>query len=117
MLLTGGSNNKALDAALSACSVALAWGAVHTVFLTRYAGLYYPPSASGGGIDFNEDDPPKYTDFAYLAFTLGMTFQVSDTDLKTKPIRATALRHGLLSYLFGAIIVATTINLVAGLAK
>ena len=118
MLLMGGNDNeRALDAALSVCSVALASGAVHTVFLTRYAGLYYPSAGVGGGIDFNQDDPPEYSDFAYLAFTLGMTFQVSDTDLKTKLIRATALRHALLSYLFGAIIVATTINLVAGLAK
>jgi len=70
-----------------------------------------------GGIDFNEPDPPTYLDFAYLAFTIGMTFQVSDTDLTHKVIRATALRHALLSYLFGAIIVATTINLVAGLTK
>ena len=46
-----------------------------------------------------------------------MTFQVSDTDLETKPIRATALRHSLLSYLFGAVVLATTVNLVAGLAK
>ena len=80
-------------------------------------GVDYPSGGQGGGIDFNEDDPPAYADFAYLAFTLGMTFQVSDTDLQTKPIRATALRHGLLSYLFGAIILATTINLVAGLVK
>ena len=117
LLIAGNDRNKALDAALSLCSVALAWAAVHTVFLTRYTGLYYPSEGPDGGIDFNEDDPPRYADFAYLAFTLGMTFQVSDTDLKTKPIRATALRHGLLSYLFGAVVLATTINLVAGLAK
>jgi uncharacterized membrane protein len=44
-----------------------------------------------------------------------MTFQVSDTDLKTSALRATALRQALLSYLLGAVILATTINLVAGL--
>ena len=46
-----------------------------------------------------------------------MTFQVSDTDLETPAIRATALRQALLSYLFGAVIVATTINLIAGLGS
>jgi uncharacterized membrane protein len=46
-----------------------------------------------------------------------MTFQVSDTDLKTSEIRATALRHALLSYLFGSVILAATINLIAGLAN
>ena len=115
LLLSGGSGNKSVQAGLSILAVALAWAAVHTVFTTRYARLYY--DGSDGGIDFNQNDPPQYSDFAYLAFTIGMTFQVSDTDLKTKLIRATALRHMLLSYLFGAVIIATTINLVAGLSK
>ena len=46
-----------------------------------------------------------------------MTYQVSDTDLTTKAMRHNALRHALLSYLFGTVIVATTINLAAGLVK
>ncbi|MBV9595447.1 MAG: DUF1345 domain-containing protein, partial [Chloroflexi bacterium] len=44
-----------------------------------------------------------------------MTFQVSDTDLQTDAIRGTVLRHALLSYLLGAIVLATTINLFSGL--
>jgi uncharacterized membrane protein len=94
-------------------SVALSWFAVHTLFTLRYARLYY--TGIDGGVNFNQKTPPRYLDFAYLAFTLGMTFQVSDTDLERASIRATALRHALLSYLFGAVILATTINLVAGL--
>jgi uncharacterized membrane protein len=88
---------------------------VYTVCTVRYARLYYadPP----GGIDFNQDEPPRYLDFAYLAFTLGMTYQVSDTDLQTHEIRGTALRHALLSYLLGAVILATIINMVAGLGS
>ena len=50
-----------------------------------------------------------------MSFTIGMTFQVSDTDINAKPIRRTALRHGLLSFAFGAGIIATTINLVASI--
>ena len=118
-LLAAGSGSDqtgtAVQAALCLGSVALAWGTVHTIFTTRYARLYY--TGPDGGIDYNEDDAPQYSDFAYLAFTIGMTFQVSDTALTTKQIRATALRHALLSYLFGAVVLATTINLVAGLAK
>ena len=68
-----------------------------------------------GAVDFNEKDPPAYLDFAYLAFTIGMTFQVSDTNLTTKAIRRIALRHALMSYLFGAVIVALMINVVASL--
>jgi uncharacterized membrane protein len=107
--------NPLLAAALGATSVVLSWGLVHIVFAARYARLYY--TGPDGGIDFNEAEPPSYADFAYLAFTIGMTYQVSDTDLQTKPIRRTALRHALLSYLFGAIIIAVTINLLAGLAR
>ena len=116
LLLQAGSAKGAtqdLLAAIGVATVALSWIVVHTIFTVRYALLYH--SGHHGGIDFNQTTPPKYSDFAYLAFTLGMTFQVSDTDLKTPIIRATALRHALLSYLFGAVIVATTINLVAGL--
>ena len=113
----GGSSGavESLQAGLGAlASVVLSWAVVHTTFTLRYASLYY--SGPDGGVDFNQDDPPRYADFAYLAFTIGMTFQVSDTDLKTTEIRATALRHALLSYLFGSVILAATINLIAGLA-
>lgn len=92
---------------------ALSWGLVHTIFTLRYARSYY--SRPVGGIDFNEDDPPTYLDFAYLALTIGMTFQVSDTNLTAKGIRRIALSHTLLSYLFGAVIVALVINVVSSL--
>ena len=104
---------KAYLITLGVVSVALSWGLVHTVFTLRYARSYY--SRPVGGIDFNEDDPPTYLDFAYLAFTIGMTFQVSDTNLTTKGIRRIALSHALLSFLFGAVIVALVINVVSSL--
>lgn len=102
-------------AAVGVATVVLSWALVHTVFTLRYALLYY--SDNTGGIDFNQQAKPSYPDFAYVAFTVGMTFQVSDTSLRIPRVRATALRHALLSYLFGAIILASTINMVAGLAS
>ena len=108
---TGGT--KAYLITLGVLSVALSWGLVHTVFTLRYARTFY--SKPVGGIDFNEDDPPNYLDFAYLALTIGMTFQVSDTNLTTKAMRRIALFHALLSYLFGAVIVALVINVVSSL--
>jgi uncharacterized membrane protein len=111
---TGGSTKAGLIA-LAALSVLLSWNAVHTVFALRYARLFYGASPKGTGIDFNEDDPPDYRDFAYLAMTIGMTFQVSDTDLRTKNIRRTALKHALISWLFGAVLVGLTINILASL--
>jgi uncharacterized membrane protein len=100
-------------ALLGIASVGLSWFTVHTLFMLRYAQLYY--TGPDRSVDFNQENPPRYLDFAYLAFTLGMTFQVSDTDLRTPEIRATALKHALLSYLFGAVILAATINLIGGL--
>ena len=46
-----------------------------------------------------------------------MTYQVSDTSVSNPAIRAVALtlRHCLLAYIFGTIILATAINLVVGL--
>ena len=104
-----------LLAAVGVATVALSWLVVHTVYTLQYARLYY--SGDPGGVDFNQSSPPRYADFAYLSLTLGMTFQVSDTDLQTSTIRATALRQALLSYLFGVVIVATTINLIASLGS
>jgi len=104
-----------IAAAVGVASVVAAWLIVHTVYTLRYARLYYGDTP--GGIDFNQDEPPCYLDFAYLAFTLGMTYQVSDTNLQTREIRGTALRHALLSYLLGAVILATIINMIAGLGS
>ena len=106
-----GTTEGALTA-LAVVSVVLSWAAVHAVFMLRYARLYY---TDGGGIDFNDDHSPDYHDFAYVALTIGMTYQVSDTDVTTKSIRRTATRHPLLSYVFGPFVVAITIKFVAGL--
>jgi uncharacterized membrane protein len=107
---------QGLLAGFGVASIAVSWFAVHTVFTLRYALLYY--TGADGGVDFNQKDlPPRYLDFAYLAFTIGMTFQVSDTNITKSTIRATALRHALLSYLFGAVILASSINLVVSLGS
>ena len=98
---------------LAVGSVLLAWAVVHTVYALRYARLYYTPP--GGGIDFHAGDPPDYRDLAYVAFTIGMTFQVSDTDLTSRRLRRTAIHHALLSYVFGTVILAITVNAVGGL--
>jgi uncharacterized membrane protein len=110
---TASGGAKAYLIALSVVSVALAWLLVQGTFTLRYARTYY--GAPEGGIDFNEDDPPTYLDFAYLALTIGMTFQVSDTNLTTKAMRRVALVHSLLSYVFGAVIVALVIHVVSSL--
>jgi uncharacterized membrane protein len=95
-------------------AVVASWALVHTVFALRYASLYYREMKQGA--DFHDEEAPDYGDFAYLAFTIGMTYQVSDTDLTTRSMRHAALRHALLSYLLGTVVIAATVNLAAGLA-
>lgn len=110
-----GGNARLQDLGVGLAGVLLSWALIHTIFTLRYARLFY--GEEHGGIDFKERSAPAYSDFAYLAFTVGMTFQVSDTDLTTRSMRATVLRHALVSYLFGAVIVAMTINLLSQLAR
>ncbi len=106
---------KGLLILLAVFVVAVSWTAMHLVFTVRYGDLYYGDQA--GGIDFNQKDRPDYRDFTYFAFTVGMTFQVSDTTVTDRSIRRQVTRHALLSYLFGAVIVALAINAVASLLQ
>ena len=116
VLLIGGQSKgvaPVIDALVGVGAVAVGWLCVHTVYVLRYARVYYaspkPP------IDFNQDEDPTFSDFAYFSFNLGMAYQVSDTDLKTSDIRRVVLGHTLLAYLYGTIVIAATINLVAGI--
>ena len=104
---------KVLDIIMGITSIVISWILVHTIYTLKYARLYY--SKPIGGINFNESCPPKYIDFGYLAFTVGMAFQVSDTALSAEKIRLTLLRHALLSFVFNTIIIASTVNIMANL--
>jgi uncharacterized membrane protein len=106
---------RGVQTSLGVVSVVVSWLVVHTIYTLRYARLYH--DGAPGGVDFNQSEAPRYGDFAYLAFTIGMTFQVSDTGFTSSALRANALRHALLSYLYGTVIIATAINIVAGLAR
>jgi uncharacterized membrane protein len=97
---------------VAVASVVISWFAVHTLYALTYAKLYFAEKPVGG-IDFNTDQPPRYSDFAYVAYTVGMSFAISDTNLTSSRMRAAALKHGLLSYLFGSVIVASVVNLIA----
>jgi uncharacterized membrane protein len=117
VLLIGSSSSgaeKVEDAVIGVIAIAVGWMLVHTIYLLRYARIYYasprPP------IDFKQEADPQFSDFAYFAFNNGMAFQVSDADLKDSMIRRVVLGQCLLSFVYGTVIVAATINLIAGLA-
>jgi uncharacterized membrane protein len=113
LLTLGKSSTRNSAAAIGLVGVFMTWAMLHMMYTARYAYLYYREPV--GGIDFNSKDQPSYRDFLYFSYNLGMTYQVSDTDVSSTAIRAVVLRHTLLSYVFGTVILAATINLVAGI--
>ena len=113
LLVLANSSTRNSGAAIGLVALFLAWAMLHLTYAARYAYLYYGDPV--GGIDFNSSDPPAYRDFCYFSYNLGMTYQVSDTGVSSTAIRSVVLRHCLISYVFGTVILAATINLVAGL--
>lgn len=111
----GRTTGTLLAVVLGVLTVVLSWALVNTVYALKYARLYY--EGDNGGINFVDDRWPRYSDFAYVAFTVGMTFNVSDTEVQDSQIRQTVLGHSLLSYLFGTGVIAVAINLIANLSQ
>ena len=110
---------------LSITCVVFAWFLVHTIFTLRYAHFYYSGSQAGplqkyklpGGLDFPSEPTPDYLDFAYFSFVIGMTFQVSDVEIKSRRIRRLTLVHALISFAFNTVIVALVINVILGVVQ
>jgi uncharacterized membrane protein len=79
--------------------------------------MYYLDEPDDGGIDFKQRAAPAYSDFAYLAFTVGMAFAVPEAEPTSTEVRKVALGHALLSYAFGTGVLAVAINLVTNLGQ
>ena len=97
----------------------LSWILIHTIFTLRYAHIFYgddeeKPEIHAAGLIFPHDKRPDYLDFAYFSFVLGMTFQVSDVQVTSKRLRRLAMLHGILAFGYNTIMIALTINLIAG---
>jgi uncharacterized membrane protein len=93
-------------------SVAASWALIQTDYMLRLAHVYYTEPV--GGINFNQEEDPTYTDFAYVSFGVGLAYQVADTNLTRNDMRRVVIAQSLLGYLFGAVILASVINLLAG---
>jgi uncharacterized membrane protein len=126
LLLLGSSYTyKVLHIFVAIAGMTFSWLLVHTIFTVRYAHLYYgdhetKENTHAGGLDFPHEpakDHPDFLDFAYFSFVLGMTFQVSDVQITSRRLRRLALLHGLISFAYNTVIVALTINTLAGLSK
>jgi uncharacterized membrane protein len=100
---------------LSLIAVVLAWSLTHTSYTLRYAHLYYRDDDEGeGGLKFPGEHKPDDFDFAYFAFTIGMTFQVSDVVVTSRQIRRAVLFHSVISFAYNTVILALALNLLFG---
>ena len=122
LLISKDKATEYLNIPVAVLGMSFSWFLVHTIFTIRYAHIFYEdhktnPDVPAGGLNFPDDEKPGYLDFAYFSFVLGMTFQVSDVQVTSKRFRKLALLHGILSFTFNTVIVALTINVIAGLSK
>jgi uncharacterized membrane protein len=123
IILGKGANVPPIDRAMALtfgiAAVVLGWLLIHTMFIFRYAHLYYFDSDEDGsaqrGLTFPGTTEPDDYDFAYFSFVVGMTFQVSDVQITDPGVRSIALMHALLSFGYNTAILALGVNLVSSL--
>lgn len=115
-------HSKILSLVCGIACMIFSWSLVQTIFTSRYAHLYYAKDQEGqsserGGLDFPGKATPDFIDFAYFAFTIGMTFQVSDVEISDRRIRRIVLLHSMLSFAFNASVISLSVNIISGLAS
>jgi uncharacterized membrane protein len=106
---------RALYLALGFVSLAASWLLMHTLFAFHYAQRYYRNNTQTHGLDFPGQQDPDYFDFLYHAIVIGMTSQVSDVQTISRAMRRLTLMHSMLSFAFNVVVLALSINVVAGL--
>jgi len=103
-----------MQLALAIVTILLSWAFIHVIFAVHYANEYYSAQRQKiVGMIFPKDDEPDYWDFLYFSFVVGMTSQVSDVAVASKPVRRTVLAHGIVSFLFNVTLLALVVNIAA----
>ncbi|MGF6348227.1 putative membrane protein [Variovorax sp. W2I14] len=93
------------------------WLMMHTIYAFHYAHRYYIDQKGGspdGGLDFPGKDDPDYFDFLYYSYVIGMTSQVSDVQATSREMRRITLIHSVLAFAFNMLVLALSVNVVAG---
>jgi len=115
-LLNPDPDHRAVTTGLVAVTLASGWLLMHSVFVPHYAHRHFAAVArdSDSGFGFPGEPPRSYLDFAYLAFTIGATFQVSDNTVGSTRLRNLVTAHALAAYVYNTAILAVGISLLAG---
>ena len=104
--------------ALIVGTLALAWLFSNVIYALHYAHMFYledkNKGGDSGGIAMPGTKEPDYWDFVYFSFTLGMTFQTSDTAITSGSWRRVAIFHCLAAFVFNIGVLAFTINVIGG---
>lgn len=104
-----------LSAILALVAVVVSWALINTVYAFKLARLYYHDEQHEFAFDQRQE--PTYSDFAFVSFTVGMTYTFEDANLSSTEMRRMALGHALLAYAFGTFVIAVAINLVTSLGQ
>lgn len=111
--LSGGARGLIIGSAVA--TLVLSWLVLQTVFVLHYAHRHFGAGADKGGIQFPGEQPSSYLDFAYLAFSVGATFQVSDNSILTSRLRRLVTAHAAAAYFYNTAVLALGINIIASL--
>ena len=110
-----GSRHTPVELALIIGTLLVTWSFGNMIFAMQYMHRHYGASASAPkGLGFPGDSEPRFWDFVYFAYTIGMTFQTSDVSVCTTELRRLATLHALLAFVFNVGVVALSVNLLAG---
>lgn len=115
---------KVMRVLLAFATMALSWMFVHIIFALHYAHEYYAPDPKEigetddglrGGLNFPGEQDPDYWDFLHFAVIIGVASQTADIEFTSRTQRRIGTIHGLVSFVFNTVVLALTINLLAGL--
>lgn len=117
--LPGARHGQLASSVQLVATLLLIWLFANSVYALHYAHDYYRVDSGHGGDAGGLDFPgglaePGYIDFAYFAFTLGMTFQTSDTAITSSRFRAVVILHSFAAFVFNIGVIAFTINVLGG---
>jgi uncharacterized membrane protein len=111
------STGGALGVAVAAVSLLLSWLFMNTMFALHYAHAFYSEAdGADEALEFPGTKEPDYWDFLYFAVVIGMTFQVSDVQIASRSLRRMVLGHSVIAFVFNVVIIAISVNVVAGKA-